>query len=344
MNSFKSLLIFIFCSFLSGINAQNLHTPDAVEQYMKKSSIQYHLDTLIQDSNIVTYPLIEKGIFLVKKEDSIQILKKEYSFSKKTKKYLKKARKADVNENYSKALKFYKKANERSPDNSNLINEISDFLWSNGNYEDVVYWSQRAIENNPIDFEAHARISLAYQKIDKKEKAIDHIIEAHLLNRNHPKVIQILKEIFAENGMVYQKFKFEPEYKLNQKSEKEVTIAANEAPWLSYASCKALWQYEEKYKTQMSHLANVATSKIEQKECMLNALVAYERMKKGKENFPSLNIMGHALSNRMIDDYILYELELRQNPHLIFFLSDKKRNRIIRYLKSVRVNREVGEE
>jgi len=41
MNISKSLLAVLFCiiSFGNGINAQQLHTPQEVEQYMKKSTI-----------------------------------------------------------------------------------------------------------------------------------------------------------------------------------------------------------------------------------------------------------------------------------------------------------------
>ena len=65
-------------------------------------------------------------------------------------------------------------------------------------------------------------------------------------------------------------------------------------------------------------------------------------MKTGKENFPSLNIMGNALRNRMIDDYILYEVSLRKDPMMIYTMSIEKRQKLIRYLTTVRVNRDVA--
>ena len=46
MNIPKSLLALLFCIISLGINAQQLHTPKEVEQYMKKSTIGYQMDSL----------------------------------------------------------------------------------------------------------------------------------------------------------------------------------------------------------------------------------------------------------------------------------------------------------
>ena len=46
----------------------------------------------------------------------------------------------------------------------------------------------------------------------------------------------------------------------------------------------------------------------------------------------------------MIDDYILYEVDLRKDPMMIFLLPKEKHQQIIRYLTTVRVNREVDSE
>ncbi|MFK8006525.1 MAG: type IV pilus biogenesis/stability protein PilW [Saprospiraceae bacterium] len=341
MNISKSLLAIHFCIISLGINAQQLHTPQEVEQYMKNSTIQYQMDSLSVELEEVFFPLIEKGIFLEKREKGIQIQQQEFLLNKKSKRFYKKAKKAVAKEKLGKAIKYYTKAIEAQPDQSQLINEFANFYWENGDMENIVFWTKKAIELNPIDFEAHARLALAYQNVEKKTEALEQIILAHLYNRNHPKIIEILPSIFAENGMNYQDYVFQPEYKIENQDSNQVSVQANFEPWKSYAACKALWQNEENYRTEMSHLANANISSIEQKECLLNALIGYGKMKIGKEKFHIFKILEKSLQHQMVDDFIFYEIKLRQDPTLIYFLSEEKKQKIIRYLKTIRVEREV---
>ena len=344
MNISKSLLSLLFCIISLGINAQQLHTPQEVEQYMKKSTIQYQMDSLYVELEMISFPLIEKGNFLEKTEKGIQIKKQEFSLNKKTKRFYKKAQKAVAKDKYGKAIKFYSKAIEAQPDQLQLMNELANFYWENGDMENVVFWAKRGVELNPIDFEAHARLALAYQNLGKKTEALDHIIAAHLNNRNHPKVIEVLQSIFAENGMNFQDYIFQPEYKIENKDATKISIQANFEPWKSYAACKALWQNEDDYRAEMNHFGNATISSIEQKECLLNALIGYGNMKKGKEDFPIFDILEKSLQHQMIDDFIFYEIKLREDPTLIYFLPKEKKQRIVRYLKTIRVGKEVTPE
>lgn len=340
MNVTKSLFTLIFMIILTAVVAQQLHMPDEIEQYMKKSAIQYEMDSLTNPIQSNSLPLVEKGLFLIHSQQGNQLEKKEFSLSKKAKKLIKKAKKAETKDNLDKALKYYKKALNIAPHDPQILNELASLYWTQDGLEEVIFYAKKIVEQNPINFEAHARLALAYQKLEKSNLALEHIHLAHLYNRNHKKVIQIMKTIYVDNGMVYRDFVFDPQYKIEKKDSGIVSVQANEIPWRHYASCKALWENDQTYQNQMSHLANVSINQIQQKECLLNALIGYERLKSGKEQFPSLGVLGNSLRYRMVDDFILYEVELRQNPNLIFILSDTKKQRLIRYMTSVRVNKE----
>lgn len=343
MSSIQSYLIIIMMLLSYGVFSQQLHTPQEVKQYMKKSSIVYRIDTVSVTIDSISLPLIETGQFLVSNGEEIQIQKKNIDLSKKAKKNRKKARKAVKKNNYSKAQKFYKKSIQLAPEHSELIQEFADFYWENEKVEEMLFLEKKLIETNPIDFIAHAKSAVAYQSLGNKEKALEYIIMAHLFNRNQSKITRRLISIFKENKMSYQDHVFNPQYQIVS-VDKKIIIQANDTPWQSYASCKALWQNEEAYRKDMGHLANVSSSKIEQKECLLNALITFNGMKSGKENFPLLEILGNSLQNGMVDDFILYEIELRQNPNLIHLLPKEKIDRIIRYLKTIRVHRDVLSE
>ncbi len=344
MNSIKPYILILILSIgFSGVVAQQLHTPQEVLQYMKKSSIEYQIDSVEVSKKPISFPLIETGQILISNDQEIQIQQNSFFLPRKAKKYRKKARKAVRKNNFSKAKKYYKKAIGEAPDQTELIHEVTDFYWENEKMEELIFLEKKVIETNPIDFLAHAKLAVAYQNINEKEKALEHIITAHLYNRNHPRIIQQLKSIFQEHRMDYQDYSFFPKYRIIKVDEK-IVVEAMDAPWRSFGACKALWQNEEDYRKQMSHLANVSLNQIEQKECLLNALITYNGMKTGKENFPLLDILGTSLQHGMVDDFILYEIQLRNDPNLIHFLTKEKIDKVIKYLKTIRVHQDIVEE
>ena len=217
-----------------------------------------------------------------------------------------------------------------------------EFYKKNEKPEEVIHWSEQILKVNPIDAQSFYQLALAYQDIGKKEAALEHIIWAHFYNRNDRKIISHLKNIFFEHKLNYQDFTFQPEYQIATLENNIISIQANEAPWKAFASCKALWQNEEKYREDMSHLAHVLPDLIELKECLLNALITYNGMEMGKENYPLLGILKDALQKGMVNDFIFYEIQLRDNPNLIHFLPKEKIESLIQYLKTVRVSYGLG--
>ncbi|HFB99721.1 MAG TPA: hypothetical protein ENJ53_02840 [Phaeodactylibacter sp.] len=338
MNNLKSLFIFFICCVSFFVSAQQLHTPQEVVQYMEQSTVEYVIDSSVVTLDSVVLPMVEKGYFLEKSKMGNQLQKKNFPLSKKSKKYLKKAQKAADQNDFSKTIKYYKKALNATPNHPAIINDLASVYWTNGKMEEVVFWAKKGVELNPIDFESHARLALAYLYLGKNKKALEHILLAHLYNRNHPKVIKILKKVFAKNGMNYQDYFFQPKYNIEVNDSTKIIIHAHQLPWMAYARCKALWQNDENYKKEMSQLANVSIATIEQKECLLNALIGYRQMKTGKENYPLLGVLGKAMRKKMVNDFIFYEIELRQDPMMIYLVPQKKINRIIEYLTTVRVN------
>lgn len=76
--------------YFFGINAQQLHTPQELEQYMKKSTIRYQIDSLSVELEAISFPLVEEGDFLIITENSIEIQKQDLFLNKKAKRFYKK--------------------------------------------------------------------------------------------------------------------------------------------------------------------------------------------------------------------------------------------------------------
>ena len=90
------------------------------------------------------------------------------------------------------------------------------------------------------------------------------------------------------------------------------------------------------------NFANIELPKIEEKECLLNALLSYEELETGKEAYPLLAYLGVSLENEMVDDFILYEIKSRENPTMMSLLPKDRLQKVMTYLTTIRVNQKAS--
>ena len=337
----KSLICLFFLLFCHFINGQRLHTPSEVQQYIEKSSINFSVDTLTEELTSKGLTLVDEGYFLVISDSGYELEKREFTLSSTAKKYLSKAEKFERKNKVGKSIKFLKKAHDMHPENMRVMKYLGSLYLENNQAERAIILLENVIEINDIDFEAHSLLAVAYMKTGQKKKALHQISLAHLLNRNHQKIIEILKVIYLENGLQYSNYVFEPKYKIETTDSLNVSIHANEEPWKAYAACKGLWRHDIEYKKKMMNFANIELPKIEEKECLLNALLSYEQMETGKEAYPLLAYLGVSLENKMVDDFILYEIKSREDPRIMSLLPKERLDKVVKYLMSIRVGKEI---
>jgi hypothetical protein len=155
--------------YFFGINAQQLHTPQELEQYMKKSTIRYQIDSLSVELEAISFPLVEEGNFLIITENSIEIQKQDSLLNKKAKRFYKKAQKVIVKEKVGRTIKFYTKAIESQPNELRLINEIANLYWENGEIERVVFWVEKTYQKY-LNYFTFSLPSIFQNKTDEKNK------------------------------------------------------------------------------------------------------------------------------------------------------------------------------
>ena len=337
--SLLSLFFLLFCHLMYG---QRLHTPSDIQQYLKKSSIHFSMDSLMETSSAKDLTLVDDCNFVVITEKGYQLEKREFTLSSTAKKYLSKAEKFERKNKVGKSIKFLKKAHDMHPENMRVMKYLGSLYLENNQAERAIILLENVIEINDIDFEAHSLLAAAYMKTGQKKKALHQISLAHLLNRNHQKIIEILKVIYLENGLQYSNYVFEPKYKIEITDSLNVSIQANEAPWKAYAACKGLWKHDIEYKKKMMNFANIELPKVEEKECLLNALLSYEQMETGKEAYPLLAYLGVSLENKMVDDFILYEIKSRDNPAMMSLLPKERLLEVMKYLTTIRVGQKAS--
>ena len=323
------------------MSGQRLHTPNDVKQYMEKSNLHFSIDSLMEELPVKELTLVESGNFLVITDEGYQLEKREFSLSSTGKKYLAKAKKFERKNKIAKSIKFLQKAHDMHPENMRVMKYLGSLYLENNQADRSIFLLEKVVEINEIDFEAQSLLAVAYHKFGKRKKALEHISLAHLLNRNHQKVIELLKVIYLENELLYTDQLFDPQYRIKSNDKLNISVQANEAPWKAYAACKALWEFDEEYKKGMMNFSNIDLQKVEEKECLLNALLSYEGMEKGKDAYPLLAHLGVSLQNEMVNDFILYEIKSREDPTMMSLLTKEERYNVMRYLMTVRVGKEV---
>ena len=329
---FRTLTYITFFFFwANNLSAQFLHDPTEINRIMENSKIQYVLDSLPFQTENKIYPLVEKDWMAVTTANGIILEKQDSTLSENAEKFYQKGMKAYQKANYEKAISFYKKALVDHPTSAKLMKRIGRSYDARNNNKAAMNWYQQVIDRNFIDFEAHFLIAYSYQQNNNQDKAIYHITLAHLLNRNNKAILKALKEIYLSFGIEYDEWILAPVYKISKTGNK-VQISAQEIPWRSYANCKAIWQYEPDYRDKMKSLSKEKDSIIEEKECLLNALIAFEKKGINKSNYPALKTLSKILAQRKVNNYLLYEVNALLYPTELIKLPKEKLENLIEYI------------
>ncbi len=324
-------------AFFNKNHAQYLHTSVEIQRVMEKSDQTYILDTLPRNPDMVAFPLlVEPGWYGFSTPEGITLEKPYHLTTKTQQKYHKKAKKYELKGKYIESIDLYKKSLIKTPTNSEIMHRIAAAYQSMNDTTTATYWYEKAVDTNPLDGIAYAKLGDIYSKLDSL-KALKYFINAHLLNRNDTTILKKIQSTYQDKNQTFLHFDFAPVYEVSHKFG-AIYVLANEAPWQAFASCKAVWQYEEKYKEKMSGLSNVDADIVQEKECLLSALLAYERMDSGKEKFPELYCLGKALQSGLTDEFLLYEIHARENPLLLLKLEGQAFERVKEYLVKCKVN------
>ena len=166
------------------------------------------------------------------------------------------------------------------------------------------------------------------------ETALKAALFAKALNRNNPKVQQILEKAALLNGMTYKDWAFVPKIKLENHEPSKVKVTYEGEPWKAYAMSEAIWEYEPDYAESKSTTNQQELDMIRYKESLLNGVIAYELMKYSdhKVHYPEMEAFGTAVGEGLTDEYIYYEIISLKNPYCMSELDKNALDRTVQYL------------
>jgi tetratricopeptide (TPR) repeat protein len=338
MNKFLVLLL----TLTIGQNSfgQDLHTPSDIEKMMEKSIIYYSFK---ENKNIAQGKMLDiladDFYISVEGEDKKEVIR-QYNIKSypKTYKKFEKAQRLEKAQKYSKARRLYEKLLKEDPKNSIYATRIGSTFFYEKNYIEAIKWSNKAIRFNRIHYPAYILLTKIHINSNQRDQAMKSITKAHLLNRNDRNIIQLVKEVYKFNGLIYDDtWAYVTQYSINKISDNEVVIEYNGDPWKAYAACRAIWKYEPYYEEKMK-ITDDNINALREYECLLNMGIAYENWgdTKHKKKFTMGLALQKAKKEKMINQFIKFEIDLAENPQMVFLLSDEELKKLSRYILQVK--------
>lgn len=333
-----SIVLLIFILNLSKIEAQSLHSPAEIFQIMEKSETVYSINPL---GTKIESPDRSQNLntnFYYRKIKDSTIYTYEYTVNPQAAQFAEQAEAYFRDSKYGLAQMMYEKAYSTDTSNYQLMTYIGQMYGIQDKYDIAANWYQQAINKNYIDYMAHWFLADIYKDQGKIKEAVEEITIALILNRNNPRIKSAMTSIYKLAKLKTVDWNFTPQIQIDSTGPKQVNIMyAND--WLGYAMVKSLWMYEPGYSESMGTKRG-NFSLLEEKECFISLLTVLN--KKAIKKNPEFAALQYALDNRMIDEYIIYEILLPNHPFVAYQLSEQFISDIKDYIITVRGGRKQG--
>jgi tetratricopeptide (TPR) repeat protein len=335
MRTIFSLLMFLI---VFAAKAQYLHTPDQIQSLQKESSLQYQLDTTLTLTKESTLPVLSFVYETLVSPDKSPVEMATCDLSKKALKHLKKANAFFKQEKYAAALENYDLVRNTCKDPFVLLRLALCYQHIQASTNAIGIYNY-LLEVDSTNAYLYYQLANCYSQQEDYHTAARLITLAHLYNRNNMTYQEAMSVIFQKLNWKFRHLDFEPLYSI-QKEADRVTIIASASPWIAYASCKAVWTYEPDYRQKMKTISSEDLRIIEEKECLLNALVTFESLDVvEKIEYAGLYTLSKALPDKRVNDFIMYEISLRQHPEISQQLSQDRINLLVDYVYTYRVKK-----
>lgn len=316
------------------LSAQEFHHPAKVIEIMERSKVPYKV-MLEPDFQAGPPPRGKNNVpylYQALSEDGPSIA--QYEMDSLLLPLHEAAEKAFEAHQYAEARSHYLKVHEQRPELAVVITYIGQTYEAEGNLPEAMRWYAQAILVNYHDYMAHWFLAEACHELKRYDEAAEEIAVAWVLNRNHVEIQAAVRRIFKAAKLKLDDFEFIPNYSLDHNGE-DIEIRFSE-DWMMYAFCKALWRYEPGYHRELGG-GRSEFDMVEEKECLLNVAMAYERLNKGKRgDNPALNALVRALEERRSNEFVFMELWLPQEPVIAYTQSKEAIQELALYVLQVR--------
>ena len=315
----KSKILILICALVALSFAKEENPLQEAMEIIKESKTLYSLKYLdkpipVPDrSRLINYP-----VYREKKGDSYDV--KAIKATGEAKKLLDKAENYFGSHQYAKARDAYTLALQEDPKLYSAITYIGQTYGIEKNWDKAELWYKKAIEANYVDFLAHWLLADVYKIKGQKEKALDEISIAKVLNRNNPRLEALRKEIYGLNGLNIKNWTFNPQVRMSRDSVTGNVNIVADSIWSYYAFVQAAWFYEPVYKAKAK---KYSMPQAMYRECLMGFL-PFIGDKALVDSVDVLKRLVKVIEADKLDEFVFYDMLLLDYPTASFQLDKKQ--------------------
>ncbi len=315
----KSKILILICALVVLSFAKDENPLQEAMEIIKESKTLYSLKYLdkpipVPDrSRLINYP-----VYREKNGDSYDM--KAIKATGEAKKLLDKAENYFGSHQYAKARDAYTLALQEDPKLYSAITYIGQTYGIEKNWDKAELWYKKAIEANYVDFLAHWLLADVYKIKGQKEKALDEISIAKVLNRNNPRLEALRKEIYGLNGLNIKNWTFNPQVRMSRDSVTGNVNIVADSIWSYYAFVQAAWFYEPVYKAKAN---KYSMPQAMYRECLMGFL-PFIGDKALVDSVDVLKRLVKVIEADKLDEFVFYDMLLLDYPTASFQLDKKQ--------------------
>ena len=231
------------------------------------------------------------------------------------------------------ARQKYQEAYALDSSNFSTLTYIAQTYGIEKNWKMAETYYLKALEKNPVDYMNHWFIADVYRNTNRQDLCLQHLIFAHVYNRNHQAIEEELIKTLKLRKIKVPEWNFTPQIDLHQTDPETVSIVCS-IEWLSYGIVKAVWNFEPDYRESYG-VSEGEFTMFEELEG-LAGLVDGTKSNKKFQKTPMMKSLQAAFDQSMIRGFIFYEILLPQYPKAAIQLSDAQLAEAANYFLQIR--------
>lgn len=340
MNNKIKILILLCASYLSAFAQNRLSTPLEILTFMEATGTHYQIEQLYGAVPSRPAPVLPHGAFIeniagiehTREYKDFWTCAAEQNFAKA------RAMMNTEKPNYKKVRSYYQKILKEFPNDAQIYTLVGETYLEEKQFDKARQWLQEAIRRNPIDYLAYWDIAEMYATEGNLDSAVRNITLAHIYNRNSPRLLLRLQEIYSQNQRQYLRdWAFQPQYRVYKDTGTQSIVIVADGAWLTYALYKAVWEFEPDYLYIKQKQAVTDYLFHQEMEASIGTFMTFSEMKKeDKRNYPSMRAFEVALDNEMVEEYVFYEILLVERPTIANHATPEFLERLQNYIFRVR--------
>ncbi len=329
-----------------GVPAKRPHflAPKEILERMKDSPVHYEIvagstqKVPVSEFGAVLWPAARPRIDrpVVEKDASGKPSVHAFSIGRKAADALERAEKLFGWRRYAEAAEGYERAVVLEPTCYVCLMHWGDCALFENDAAKAVTLYERAIALNPNEYQAFFFKGDALYKLRRFMEARTAYVEALLLRPSHQVLVEHLLHLTQQLQATVHDEPLQPQA-MAKTDGAGVRVAgdAESIHWMAYALCKALWLGEPSHREEMSGSREKRWSVLEERECLANLYATYSSNRTdGKvKREPALDRLADAFQAGFIDEFILYEIAPRIDPHITLVLEDSEKARVREYIQ-----------